>query len=168
EAARDLCADLFELAPVGYVVLDGAGIVTEINAAALRLLGAQDRLRVARSPFAVFVVEEHRQTFRSHLRVLRSGAERAETEVRLAPRWGQDASVVHIYTRVLANRDTGEMRYLAALLDVSERRRAQEERRAAEVERRVLAEEESAMRASNEAKDRFLAALSHELRTPLT
>src|SRR5262249_45526692 len=83
EAARDLYADLFELAPVGYVVLDGSGIINEINAAALRLLGVQDRSRVARSPFSIFIVQEHRQTFRSHLRVLRSGAERAETEVRL-------------------------------------------------------------------------------------
>jgi PAS domain S-box-containing protein len=168
EAARDLYADLFELAPVGYVVLDAAGIINEINAAALRLLGAQDRLRVARSPFSVFVIEEHRQTFRSHLRVLRSGAERAETEVQLALRRGRDGSIVQIYSRVLTNRDTGETRYLTALLDVTERLRAQEERRAAEAARRTLAEEERAMRATNEAKDRFLAALSHELRTPLT
>jgi PAS domain S-box-containing protein len=168
ETARDLYADLFERAPVGYVVLDGAGIITEINVAALRLLGAEERLRVARSPFAIFVIQEHRQTFRSHLRVLRNGAERAETEVQLVARRGQGGSIVQVYTRVLADQATGDTRYLAALLDVTERLRAQEERRAAEVERRTLAEEERAMRATNEAKDRFLAALSHELRTPLT
>src|SRR5262249_48548425 len=168
ETARDLYADLFQLAPLGYVVLDAAGIINEINAAALRLLGAQDRSRVARSPFSIFVVQEHRQTFRSHLRVLRSGAERAETEVRLASGGGQASTVVQIYSRVLRDHGTGDTRYLTALLDVTERLRAQEERRAAEVARRTLAEEERTMRATNEAKDRFLAALSHELRTPLT
>src|SRR6516165_10475927 len=70
EAARDMYADLFELAPVGYVVLDAAGIINGINAAAIRLLGLQDRLQVVRSPLSVFVINEHRQTFRSHLRVL--------------------------------------------------------------------------------------------------
>jgi PAS domain S-box-containing protein len=168
ETARDLYADLFELAPVGYVVLDANGVINEINAAALRLLGAQDRLRVARSPFSIFIVQEHRQTFRSHLRVLRSGAERAETEVQFVSRQGQGGSIVQIYSRVMTDHATGATRYFTALLDVTERMRAQEERRAAEVARRTLAEEERAMRATNEAKDRFLAALSHELRTPLT
>jgi PAS domain S-box-containing protein len=168
ETARDLYADLFQRAPVGYVVLDAAGIITEINTAALSLLGAQDRFRVARAPFSVFVIQEHRQTFRSHLRVLRSGAERAETEVRLATSSGQGGAIVQIYSRALRDHATGDTRYLTALLDVTERLRAQEERRAAEVARRTMAEEERAMRATNEAKDRFLAALSHELRTPLT
>jgi PAS domain S-box-containing protein len=168
ETARDLYAELFELAPVGYVVLDGEGAIKEVNDAALRLLAVDDRLWVARSPFSALVIDEHRRTFRSHLRVLRSGAERAETEVRLAPRNGRGGAIVQMFSRVLTNRDTGETRYLTALLDITERWRAQEERRAAEMERRTLAEEERAMRATNEAKDRFLAALSHELRTPLT
>jgi PAS domain S-box-containing protein len=168
ETARDLYADLFEFAPLGYVLLDTSGIINEINVAALRLLGASDRLRVARSPLWIFIAESHRQTFRSHLRVLRGGAEHAQTEVRLAPHGTHDGSMVQIYSRVWTNRDTGETGYLSALLDVTERWRAQEDRRAAEIARRTLVEEERAMRVANEAKERFLAALSHELRTPLT
>ena len=168
EMARDLYADLFEFAPLGYVLLDSAGIISEINVAALRLIGAVDRLRVIRSPFSIFVAASHRQTFRSHLRVLRAGAEHSQTEVRLAPRGTRDGSIVQIYSRVWTSRDTGETRYVSALLDVSERWRAQEDQRAAEVAHRALVEDERAMRAANEAKDRFLAALSHELRTPLT
>jgi PAS domain S-box-containing protein len=168
EMARDLYADLFELAPLGYLLLDGEGIIEEINRTALRLVDAEDRIRVARTPFAIFVVESDRQTFRSHLRLMRRGAEHSQTEVRLRRRGSDDGPQVQVYSRVWTNRETGSVRYLTALIDVTERFRAQEERRAAELARLTLVEEERAMRAANEAKDRFLAALSHELRTPLT
>ena len=57
------------------------------------------------------------------------------------------------------------VRMLGALLDVTDRHRAEEERaRLLAAEREARAEAEAA----NEAKDRFLATLSHELRTPLT
>jgi PAS domain S-box-containing protein len=168
EVARDLYADLFEFAPLGYVLLDVQGIIEEINGTALRLLRVSDRLRVARYPFWMFVAKDDRQTFRAHLRVLRAGAEHSRTEVRFGRRGTNEGPMVQVYSRVWTNRQSGETRFLTALIDVTERWRAQEDHRAAEMARRALVEEERAMRAANEAKDRFLAALSHELRTPLT
>src|SRR5262249_46542707 len=110
EMARDLYADLFELAPLGYLLLDGEGIIEEINLTALRLVDAEDRIRVVHTPFAIFVVENDRQTFRSHLRLLRSGAEHSQTEVRLRRRGSNDGPQVHVYSRVWTNRETGRMR----------------------------------------------------------
>ena len=167
EAARDRYADLFELAPLGYVTLDRDGIIEEINAAGLVLLGVRDR-HAATGPFSLFIAQEDRQAFRSHLRILENAAEHSQTEVRLRARSGQETRYVQVYSRRWAERETGQTRYLTALLDVTERRRAEEDRRSTEVARRALAEEERAMHAANQAKDRFLAALSHELRTPLT
>jgi len=167
EAVRDRYADLFELAPLGYVTLDRDGIIEEINAAGLLLLGIRDR-HVAQGPFSLFIAHEDRPAFHSHLRILESAAERSQTEVRLRARSGQETRYVQAYSRRWAERETGQTRYLTALLDVTERRRAEEDRRNTEVARRELAEEERAMHAANQAKDRFLAALSHELRTPLT
>src|SRR5262249_11649205 len=132
EHARDLYADLFEFAPLGYVMLDSAGIVEQINGAALALIGITDRMRVARLPFSIFVVENDRQTFRTHLRVLRAGADHSQTEVRLVDAGARQQRIVQVHTRVWTQRETGEPRYLSALIDVTERWRAQEERRAAQ------------------------------------
>jgi PAS domain-containing protein len=39
EAARDRYANLYDFAPVGFVTLDGQGVISEINLAAAGLLG---------------------------------------------------------------------------------------------------------------------------------
>jgi len=168
ESARDRYVDLFEFAPVAYVMLDVVGCIEAVNGAAHELLGAADRLRLTRTPFLVFVAEEDRRLFRAHLALMRGGSEHSQTEVRLRiPGRSQDR-VVQVYSRQLKNRDTGDAHYLSSLIDVTAQRQAEEDRRIAEMARRTLVEEEHAMRAAGEAKDRFLAALSHELRTPLT
>jgi PAS domain S-box-containing protein len=72
----------------------------------------------------------------------------------------RDGHWVHVWDKGLIVRDAEgrPVRVVGSTIDVSDRRRAQEELERAHRE----------ARAANEAKDRFLATLSHELRTPLT
>jgi PAS domain S-box-containing protein len=65
----------------------------------------------------------------------------------------RDGHWVHVWDRGFIVRDaTGRpVRVVGSTVDITDRKRAEEE-----------------LRAANEAKDRFLATLSHELRTPLT
>jgi PAS domain S-box-containing protein len=65
----------------------------------------------------------------------------------------RDGRWIHVWDRGLIVRDEAgrPLRAVGSAIDISDRKRAEEE-----------------LKAANEAKDRFLATLSHELRTPLT
>jgi PAS domain S-box-containing protein len=72
----------------------------------------------------------------------------------------RDGRYIHVWDKGLIMRDEQgrALRVVGSVIDVSDRRRAQEELERAHHE----------AQAANQAKDRFLATLSHELRTPLT
>lgn len=168
QQSRDRYADLFDLAPVGYVTMDTNGVIEAINLAGLRLLNLRDRSRVLGTPFTVFVDADDRPLFRLHLMRCRDTLERVETELTLRAYGTGDTIQVRLCSRRAAAPANPELAYPTSLIDMSALRRAEADRRAAEEKRRAIAEEDRAIRALNDAKDRFLAALSHELRTPLT
>jgi PAS domain S-box-containing protein len=163
EGARDRYADLFDFAPVAYVVLDQNGTLQDVNRAGADLLGTE-RSRLIGFPFITLVVQGERRAFLDLLAACRRGGPARETELTLAGRKGRVVPV-HVQLRQAAT-DSGNVLHLA-LLDLTERRRLEEERRLAEEEKRRLAHREEVARAASEAKDRFIAMLSHELRTPL-
>ena len=72
----------------------------------------------------------------------------------------RDGRYVHVWDKGLIVRGAAgrTLRVVGSTIDISDRKRAQEELEAAHRE----------AQAANEAKDQFLATLSHELRTPLT
>src|SRR5262245_2756299 len=150
ESARDRYLDLFEFAPVAYVMLDVVGCIEAVNGAAHELLGVADRLRLERTPFLVFVAEEDRRLFRAHLGLMRRGSEHSQTEVRLRMRGRSQDRIIQVYSRQLKDRDTGDPHYLSSLIDVTAQRQAEEDRRIAEMARRTLIEEEHAMRSAGE------------------
>jgi signal transduction histidine kinase/ActR/RegA family two-component response regulator len=154
-AERDEYLELYEVAPVPAVTLDGAYAIRRINLAAAQLLGEAPiglfdrsfRGLIAPSDRAAFVASLARastantvERFRVHL------------ELPLLP-----AFPVHVWVRYSRNRGVFELH----LLDLREREQA-------EAEARRLAESERVAREASAAKDKFIAVLSHELRAPLT
>jgi PAS domain S-box-containing protein len=165
EASRDRYAELYDFAPTGHVTLDRLGVIQEINLTAARLIG-RERAWIERNPFVVYVDDADRRTFLHHLvrcnRAARGTTVYSEVSLKTGTR---GRTSVELRTR----RSTKlEGCFLTAIIDLTERRRAERERADADVERQRLTEEERIIRAENAAKDRFLATLSHELRTPLT
>jgi PAS domain S-box-containing protein len=73
ELERKRYADLFDLAPVGYLVTDLDGLVEEANRAAANLLGRELRFLVGK-PLAALVGTERRSAFRALIREAAAGA----------------------------------------------------------------------------------------------
>jgi PAS domain S-box-containing protein len=72
DVQRQRYEHLFESAPDGYLVTDAHGVIEEANSAAAALL-CGDRSLLVGKPLPLFIAEEQRRTFRTHLSRLQEG-----------------------------------------------------------------------------------------------
>jgi PAS domain S-box-containing protein len=137
EAAIQRYVDLFDFAPVGYVSFDRIGRIEEINVAAARLLG-DSRDRLIGKPFAPYVIEEDSALFLNHLLRCRSSESRVETELHLKKK-GNGEIVAHLASSpVTSSMRNGTLLYQTAIIDLTERKRAEEAIRQSEKRYRAL------------------------------
>lgn len=182
EEARDSLADLYHLAPIGYVIIDEYGVIQRANYTALGMLRQENSL--AGRELARLVHEDDAEVFYHHRRNAFEEAVIHSCELRFKRANGD---VLHAHLDTVAGEHGGERYARIAITDVTERVRAEEAaaqvaleaRRTLEarVEERTAALAESLERereARTEAeeasafKTRLLGMISHELRTPLT
>lgn len=138
--------ELFDFAPIGYVVLDAHGRICEANIEAGRMLGLP-RGRLAGRRLQSFLAGEHRTALDGLLADVLCGddddAVCQTRDVTLSPGGAE--------VRLIASARAGvKACALVAIDDVSARKRA-----------------ERALREESVRKDDFMAVLSHELRNPL-
>jgi len=82
EESRSRYMRLFHHAPVGYVVLDASGIITESNATFADMVG-RDRARLLGKPLATFFLAEDRPLFLARFKALFKNPEDKLLELRL-------------------------------------------------------------------------------------
>src|SRR5438445_2927822 len=137
EAAIQRYVDLFDFAPIGYVSFDRVVHIEEINVAAARLLcGSRDRL-VGR-PFALYIIKEDSALFLNHLLRCRSSESWVETELHLKKRNGEIILAHLASSRITSSMRDGVVLYQTAIIDLTERKRAEEAIRQSEKRYRTL------------------------------
>jgi PAS domain S-box-containing protein len=124
EIERARFQDLFEGAPVGYVVTDVSGVIRQVNRTAVKLLNSNHGALQGK-PLAVVVDRQDRSAFRSLLTEIKARPARRETEITLQPYHGGLAR------RVLATVAPDEKPGMPVSLrwvfqDLTERRAAEE------------------------------------------
>jgi PAS domain S-box-containing protein len=122
EALLAQYTDLYDFAPVGYVTLTGDGTILAVNLTGARLLGVE-RANLIDRRFGLLVSEADRLAFSTFLGAAFAEESRKHCEVSL-PRDENEPLFLRIEAVVSKDRQTCR----AAVLDVTERHRAESER----------------------------------------
>jgi len=154
EMARDRYVDLYDFSPVGHLTLDTHGTIVEANLRAGTLLGINRNELIGR-PLAGFFASEVQDIFHRHCQeVLKTGT-RQTCEVH--PR-KEIVSSSCLYLESLAFSDeTGHItHWRTAVLDITERKRAEEELRESEARLRAILDNSPGMVFLKDTEGRYL------------
>jgi PAS domain S-box-containing protein len=118
EASRNKYADLFDLSPVCYIILNEQGLIQSANLNAERLLGI-GRRRLLKKPLQHAIAEEDRDKLHLHLRKAIKDEVRCDCVLKLVSGNGSER-----YIEVCSRAVPGpkEAMILTTLVDVSDRR----------------------------------------------
>jgi PAS domain S-box-containing protein len=114
---------LFDFAPIGYVTFDRSGRIEEVNVTAARLIG-RPRRQLIGSTFAVCVAKQDMQRFLNHLFECHSSDGPVVTELHLRRPDGKRFPVQLSSTATLTLMKDGAHLYQTAIVDLTERERA--------------------------------------------
>ena len=120
EASRNKLALLYDFAPVGYFALDRAGIIQTVNLTGMRML-AREQPEIVNRLFEQFVADEERFVFRNFILTVFAGRGKETCRLRLLRSDHQPQ-----YVRIEAMATESGEECLAVLVDINERRRAEQ------------------------------------------
>lgn len=140
EAALERYTDLYDFAPVGYLLLNKEGSILDANLEAASLLG-QHRDSLLQKPLTPFVNAEDRSAFTAFLRLVHGSTKKHSREFRLL----RGEQTIHVLVEAMSARTAGdaetdenESDCRLAVIDVSERKKAEESLRQSETIYRAL------------------------------
>jgi PAS domain S-box-containing protein len=121
ETGLERYSDLYDFAPVGYVTLDGDGIINQVNLSGARLLGLE-RSRLVGARFGLFVSPEYRPAFGALLEKVFESQAKQVCDLTIGP---EKSAPLWVHIEAVAS-DDGGRECRAVLTDITERRRIEE------------------------------------------
>jgi PAS domain S-box-containing protein len=138
EETRDRYADLYDLAPIGYLTLDVHGTISDINIAGAALLG-RDRVFLSRLPIFTAITEADRGRLREFLSECAQLDGDRSANVVVETRREPKRQLRLVARAVVTGRR--EKQYFTSMFDVTEAHRLEQERAAALAEAQERATE---------------------------
>lgn len=121
ETSRDRFSNLFDLAPVGYCVLDLRGRVLEANTTLCNLLGIS-RSELIQTPLQQYIQEEDQDVFYRYQRAVQKNKTRQIVEIRMVKLNGE-CFLAQLESRI--GQEPGDQHWLV-VSDISSLKRAEE------------------------------------------
>lgn len=139
EEARCHYVDQYDFAVFGCITLDEKGCILELNITAADLLGC-GRAGLMGLPLFSFIAKSHLTAFFNHLRQCRHSQEKIVTEVVIGKR-GKPQTIVELCSVPVLDAQSERTVYRTALLDITERRLADQKLRQSEEDLKRLQRE---------------------------
>ncbi len=162
--------DLYDFAPVGYFTFDKKGKIVEVNLTGANLLGLPRSQLIGR-PFTLFVEQDFISLFLAHLMKVYSSELDQTAELRI--KQSDIKLLAYVSLRSMAVRNDGEIKCRSAVIDISDRKLAEQKRLEAQEElakanerlrclsnRLMTVQEEERKQVALEVHDGFASSLS--------
>jgi PAS domain S-box-containing protein len=175
QEARDKYLNLYDFAPTGYFTLDTNGMIVEVNLTGSELLRSEKN-RLIRTKFTRFISPDSQDAFYFHRREVLKTGNKVNCELKMLKMDGVpfQAQLISI---AISEEDGNINHCRTAVIDITERKKAEEELRKHEehleelVEERTKelrdAHEELIQKARLATLGQLSGNISHELRNPL-
>ena len=124
EEAKKRYLDLYDLAPMGYLVFDQKGRIVESNLTGARLLGLP-RNQIIGMPLTFFLTRESMYPFHQHSKKVFSSNTQEACELEMRQRYQK--SVIYVSVESLASKTDKSATCRSAVIDITERKLAEKE-----------------------------------------
>lgn len=122
DAERAKFIELFDMAPVGYFILDHAGMVEEANSTGATLL-QRSKTEIHRVNFKDFICPGSWETFQACLYRMQQLQSKQNCEIKL--RINQNEVYCRIEGAVIYTRISGQLKFYITLIDITENRKSE-------------------------------------------